>query len=185
MKRVVLGVTGSIAAYKAADITSTLIKLGYAVEVILTRDGSRFITALTLQTLSQNRVHADMFAEDFPREVQHISLAKRADLFLVAPASADIIAKLAYGLADDMLSAVALALDPGKPALLAPAMNTNMYQSAAVRENLAKLVSRAWRIIEPKEGRLACGDLGKGALAGVEEIVAMVVAVLGPAEEER
>jgi phosphopantothenoylcysteine decarboxylase len=185
VKRIILGVTGSIAAYKAADITSSLVKLGYAVEVILTRDGSRFITALTLQTLSLNRVHTDMFAEDFPREVQHISLAKRADLFLVAPASADIIAKLTYGLADDMLSAVALALDPALPAFIAPAMNTNMYQSAPVQDNLAKLLSRGWRIIEPKEGRLACGDLGKGALAGVEEIVASVVAILGSAEEGR
>jgi len=185
MKCVVLAVTGSIAAYKAADLANLLVKRGYAVEVILTRDGSRFITALTLQTLSKNRVHGDMFDEDFPREVRHISLAKRADLFLVAPASADSIAKLAHGLADDMLGAVALALDPGKPVLVAPAMNTNMYLSAPVAANLETLRSRGWGIIEPREALLACGELGKGALAEVEEIAARVESILGAADEAR
>jgi phosphopantothenoylcysteine decarboxylase len=185
MKCVVLAVTGSIAAYKAADLANLLVKRGCAVEVILTRDGSRFITALTLQTLSGNRVHGDMFDEGYPREVEHVSLAKKADLFLVAPASADSIAKLAHGLADDLLGAVALALDPGKPVLVAPAMNTNMYQSAPVQENLAKLRSRGWGIIEPREGRLACGDLGKGALAEIEEIAARVESILGAADRER
>lgn len=183
MKCVALGVTGSIAAYKAADLVSILVKRGYVVEVVLTRDGARFITALTLRTLSKRRVHADMFDESYPVEVEHVSLAKRADLFLVAPASADSIARLALGLADDMLGAVALALEPGRPALVAPAMNTNMYFSAPVQANLAALRSRGWEVIEPREARLACGDLGKGAMAEVESIADRVAGILGESAE--
>jgi phosphopantothenoylcysteine decarboxylase len=170
LKNILLGVTGSIAAYKAADITNILTKAGHNVDVILTRGGQAFITPLTLQTLSKNRVYTDVFQEDYPREVKHISLAKKADLFVVAPASADVIGKLANGIADDMLTSVALALR-GIPRLIAPAMNTNMYENPIVQDNLEKLRNYGFEIIEPKEALLACGDLGKGALADVDVIV--------------
>lgn len=170
MKNILLGVTGSIAAYKAADITNLLTKAGHNVDVILTRGGQEFITPLTLQTLSKNRVYTGVFQEDYPREVKHISLAKKADLFLVAPASADVIGKLANGIADDMLTSVALALR-GIPRLIAPAMNTNMYENPILQDNLEKLRKYGFEIIEPKEALLACGDLGKGALADVDVIV--------------
>ncbi len=170
MKNILLGVTGSIAAYKAADLANILTKDGHRVDVILTKGGAEFITPLTLQTLSKNRVYTDVFQTDFPREVEHISLAKRADLLLVAPASADVIGKMANGIADDMLSTVVLALRD-IPRLIAPAMNTAMYENPIVQDNLKKLVRCGFEIIEPKESLLACGDLGKGALADVETIV--------------
>ena len=128
MKNIVLGVTGSIAAYKAADIANLLTKDGCNVDVILTRGGAAFVTPLTFQTLSKNRVCTDVFQEDTPREVRHISLAKKADLLLVAPATADVIGKMANGIADDMLTSVVLAIS-GIPRYLAPAMNTNMYEN--------------------------------------------------------
>ena len=173
MKNIVLGVTGSIAAYKAADLANILTKQGYNVDVVLTHGGAQFITALTLQTLSKNRVLTDVFQEDWPQEVKHISLAKKADLLLVAPASADVIGKLANGIADDMLTTTALAMR-GIPKLLAPAMNTNMYENPVVQDNLQRLAHYGWEIIDPKEARLACGDLGKGALADVKTIVQAV-----------
>lgn len=181
MKNILLGVTGSIAAYKAADLANILTKDGYNVDVILTKGGAEFITPLTLQTLSRNRVYTDVFQTDYPREVEHISLAKKADLLLVAPASADIIGKMAGGIADDMLSTVVLAVRD-IPRLIAPAMNTAMYENPIVRENLEKLKQYGFEIIEPKEARLACGDLGKGALADVDAIVGTVEARL---REER
>ena len=173
MNHILLGVTGSIAAYKAADLVNLLAKDGYDVDVIMTKGAQAFLTPLTLQTLSKNRVYTDVFEEDYPREVQHISLAKKAGLLLVAPASADVIGKMANGIADDMLTTVVLAVR-GIPRLIAPAMNTNMYENPIVQENLAKLKRYGFEIIEPKEARLACGDLGKGALADVETIVGTV-----------
>ncbi len=173
MKNIVLGVTGSIAAYKAADLCSRLTKDGYHVDVILTKGGAEFITPLTLQTLSNNRVFTDMFQLDYPREVEHISLAKKADLFLIAPASADIVGKIANGIADDMLTTVALAMRD-IPMLIAPAMNTRMYDHPAVQENLGRLKKYGYRIIEPKEALLACGDVGRGALADVDTILRKV-----------
>ena len=181
MKNIVLGVTGSIAAYKAADIANILTKEGCNVDVILTKGGAEFITPLTLQALSKNRVLTDVFQEDWPQEIKHISLAKKADLLLVAPASADVIAKLAGGIADDMLTTTALAMR-GIPLLIAPAMNTNMYENPIVQENLQKLARFGWEIIDPKEARLACGDLGKGALADVKTIVQAVQARLSEKE---
>lgn len=165
--------TGSIAAYKVADIVNTLTKDGYYVEVIMTKGGMAFITPLTLQSLSNNRVYTDVFQEDYPSEIKHISLAKKADLFLVAPASADVIGKLANGIADDMLTTVALAFRD-IPRFLAPAMNTNMYENPIVQDNIEKLRHYGYQIIEPKEARLACGDLGKGALADVGTIIRTV-----------
>ena len=173
MKNIILGVTGSIAAYKAAEITNSLTKSGCNVDVILTKGGAEFITPLTLQSLSKNRVFTDMFQLDYPREVEHISLAKKADLFLIAPASADMIGKIANGIADDMLSTVALAMR-GIPMLVAPAMNTRMYENPAMQENLSRLKKYGYRIIEPREALLACGDTGRGALADVDTILRAV-----------
>ena len=127
-KNIILGVTGSIAAYKAADIANTLTKEGHSVHVIMTKAGMEFITPLTMQTLTKNKVHTDQFAPYVPSEVEHISLAQKADLFLVAPASADFIAKAAAGIADDMLTTVLLATR-NVPILIAPAMNTAMYEN--------------------------------------------------------
>ena len=182
MKNIILGVTGSIAAYKAADIVNILTKEGYNVDVIMTKGGMEFITPLTLQTLSKNRVYTDVFQEDYPRDIKHISLAKKADLLLIAPASADIIGKLAGGIADDMLTSVVLAVRD-IPRYIAPAMNTNMYENPIVRDNLQKLRAYGFRIIEPKEARLACGDLGKGALADVDTIIKTVKEAI-PSEPE-
>lgn len=177
-KRIILGVTGSIAAYKAADLTSMLVKEGYRIDVVMSRGGQAFITPLTLQTLSQNRVYTDVFQEDDPEEVKHIALARKADMLLVAPASADVIAKLAGGIADDMLTATALAVPQGVFRLIAPAMNTQMYENPITLENLRKLEQYGYRIIQPKSSRLACGDVGRGALADVEDIAAAVRALL-------
>ena len=171
---VLLGVTGSIAAYKAAEITSRLTKAGHNVDVLLTESGSKFITPLTLQTLSKNKVYMDMFEEITPSEVKHISLAKKADLLLIAPATANMIGKIAGGIADDFLSTVTMAAAGQTPVYIAPAMNTNMYENPIVQENIQKLRKRGYHFIEPKASLLACGDLGKGALADVEEIVAVV-----------
>lgn len=174
MKIIILGVSGSIAAYKAADVASTLKKHGCDVHACMTDNGSKFITPLTMQTITKNKVHTGPLSEDGHKEIQHIDLAKKADLFLVAPATANIIAKLAHGLADDMLTTLALAVKD-IPLLIAPAMNTRMYENAVVRENLKKLKARGWKEIPPKDDLLACGDTGKGALADVDVIVKTVL----------
>ena len=171
---IVLGVTGSIAAYKAADIISRLKKLGHEVDVILTESGSRIITPITLQTLSKNKVYMDMFEEITPKEVKHISLAEKADLMLIAPATANIIGKIANGIADDFLSTVVMAAANTTPVYIAPAMNTNMYENPIVQANIEKLRSYGYRFIEPKESLLACGTVGKGALADVEDILKVI-----------
>ena len=176
--KVVLGVSGSIAAYKAADIISGLKKENCDIHVAMTDAATRFITPLTLQTLSKNKVSTTIFQEECPNEVKHISLAEQADLFLVAPATANIIGKFAGGIADDMLSALFLAVQ-NIPVIIAPAMNTRMYTHPAVVENLAVLAGRGARIIEPKEAMLACGKRGKGALADVNDIIAAVLQELG------
>lgn len=173
MKTVVLGVSGSISAYKAADITNELMKQQIQVEVIMTAHSQSFITPLTLQSLSKRPVHTDVMAEMDPNRIQHIDLAKKTDLFLVAPASANVIGKLANGIADDMLSTFALAVH-GIPMLIAPAMNTYMYTNPIVQDNLKKLTNYGYHIIEPRESLLACGDFGIGALATVDDIVQQV-----------
>ena len=170
MKNVLLGVTGSIAVYKAADLANQLGKKGYNVDVVMTESAAKFVTPLTFQSLTKNRVYLDMFEEITPSEIKHISLAKKADLCIIAPATANIIGKLANGIADDFLSTVMLAVKD-KPIYLAPAMNTNMYEHPVVQQNLEKLKILGYIIIEPKESLLACGDLGKGALAEVERIL--------------
>ena len=177
MKKVILGVTGSIAAYKAADIVSRLVKQDCDVHVIMTKSGAGFITPLTMQTMSRNRVFVDVLQEDDPQEVIHVSLPQSADLMLIAPATANIIAKIAHGIADDMLSSMVLAAHD-MPMLIAPAMNTRMYENAATQHNLSMLEQRGWRVIEPRVARLACGYEGKGALAEVGVIARAVMECL-------
>lgn len=164
MKKLLLGVTGSIAAYKAADIASGLVKGGYDVHVVMTKAGASFITPLTMQALTKNRVYVDVLQEDHPAEIVHISLPQSAGVFLIAPATANVIAKIAGGIADDMLTSMVLAAH-NIPMLIAPAMNTRMYGNPATQENLEKLRQRGWTVIEPREAMLACGYVGKGAMA--------------------
>lgn len=173
MKHVVMGVTGSIAAYKACDIISALRKSGVDVHVILTHAGAEIITPLALETISGNRVVKDMFDSDRHFEVEHISLAKLADLFLVAPATANFIGKMASGIADDMLTTTVMATTA--PVMIAPAMNTNMYLDAATQANIETLKRRGCEFIAPATGHLACGDEGIGKLAAVEDIVRAVL----------
>src|SRR3990172_11514052 len=175
-REVVLGVTGGIAAYKACEIVRELRKESANVHVILTASGAQFITPLTLQTLSKNPVVMDMWNLISESEIGHISLAQRAHLLLIAPATANTIGKIRGGIADDMLSTVVMAM--GAPVVLAPAMNSQMYASAAVRENIAVLRSRGFLFVEPDEGELACGTVGPGRLAAVGKIVEMVRIVL-------
>lgn len=171
-KNIVLGVTGSIAAYKACDITSKLAKKSINIDVIMTKSATNFVHPLTFQTLSSNVVNVDMFNDIKYWEVNHISLAKKADILLIAPATANIIAKLANGIADDMLSSVALATK--NQIIIAPAMNTNMYENPATIENIEKLKKRGVKFIEPDNGMLACKDIGKGKLADVDTIVDII-----------
>lgn len=167
-KNVVLCVTGGIAAYKAADLTSRLRKLGAQVYIIMTESATHFITPLTLEVLSEHRVVTDMFDRTFTWEVEHISLAKRADVFVIAPATANIIGKAAHGIADDMVSTTLMATKA--PVVFAPAMNTNMYENPIVQQNIASLKARGMKFVEPASGRLACGDTGKGKLADPADI---------------
>ncbi|MGI6113505.1 MAG: bifunctional phosphopantothenoylcysteine decarboxylase/phosphopantothenate--cysteine ligase CoaBC [Mahellales bacterium] len=168
-KTIAVGITGGIAAYKAADIVSRLKKLGACVHVIMTQNATRFITPLTLQTLSQNRVVVDMFDQPDHWEIDHISIAQKADLVVIAPASANIIGKIAGGIADDMLSTTVMATKAH--VIIAPAMNTNMYENRFVQRNLNKLKDGGFTVIEPGEGRLACGDKGKGRLQDTDVII--------------
>lgn len=167
-KCIVIGVTGSIAAYKAADVVSFLKKQGADVTVIMTKNALNFINPITFETLSGNKCLIDTFDRNFEFSVEHVSLAKRADLFVVAPASADFIAKAANGIADDMLTTTFLASTCRK--LIFPAMNTRMYENPITQDNLRKLEHYGIEIVEPASGYLACGDTGKGKLAPVEEI---------------
>ena len=170
MKNVILGVTGSIAAYKAADIANTLTKQGVGVHTIMTESACKLIAPLTFQTLTKNKVHTDMFEDYIPSEVQHISLAKKADLMLIAPATANFLAKAAAGIADDMLTTVLTAFI-NKPVIVCPAMNTAMYENPITQRNIQTLKDLGFTFVEPREALLACGDLGKGALANVDDII--------------
>ena len=168
MKTVILGVTGGIAAYKAAQLTSDLKKKGYDVHVIMTRNATEFVSPLTFETLSGHRVSIDTFDRNFEYNVQHVSLARMADVFVIAPATANVIAKVANGLADDMLTTTFLACDCEK--ILCPAMNTGMLNNPATQHNLNVLRERGMHIVESGSGILACGDVGKGRLAEPAEI---------------
>ncbi|GIQ65676.1 phosphopantothenoylcysteine decarboxylase [Paenibacillus cisolokensis] len=169
-KTILLGVTGGIAAYKAAILCSRLVQAGANVRVIMTQSATKFITPLTLQTLSRHPVYLDTFDEKDPSVVAHIDLADHADLIIVAPATANIIGKMANGLADDMLSTTLLAAT--SPIIVAPAMNVHMYEHPAVVANIQTLASRGVRFVEPGTGQLACGYVAKGRLAEPEDIVA-------------
>lgn len=169
---VVLGVTGSIAAYKAADLCSQLVKAGCAVRVVMTADAQKFITPLPFKTLSRHAVVTDLYDEEEGWQPTHIRLADEADLLLIAPATANCLAKLAHGLADDALSCIALALNPKAKLLLAPAMNGKMWLHAATQANVRTLRDRGARFIGPEEGMLSCGYEGLGRLWDVPGIVA-------------
>ncbi len=168
-KCVVLGITGGIAAYKMASVASALRKSGANVHVVMTENATRFITPLTFETLTNNRCVVDTFARDFQYDVAHISLAKAADLILIAPATANVIAKLAHGIADDMLTTLVLAARC--PKLIAPAMNTAMLENPVTQDNLSALRRYGFSIIEPASGMLACQDIGKGKLPEPEVLL--------------
>lgn len=172
-KLVVLGVTGGIAAYKAADITSRLKKKNINVKVIMTESAQEFISPLTFQSISQNYVSTGMFDEIKTWDVEHIALAKEADLFLIAPATANFIGKVANGIADDMLTTTVMATK--SKVIIAPAMNTNMYLNPITQKNINTLKELGYKFVDPDSGRLACGDLGIGKLAPTEDIVDFVI----------
>ena len=175
-KTVVIGVSGGIAAYKTLDVISRLKKLGLNVYVIMTKSATEFVTPLSFQSLSQNYVVCDMFEDPKTWDVEHISLARRADVFLIAPATANVIGKIANGISDDMLTTTAMATTA--KVLIAPAMNTNMYKNPIVQKNINVLRELGYNFVDPESGRLACGDTGKGKLASPETIVNEVVKLL-------
>ncbi len=168
-KTVLLGVTGGIAAYKAAALASALVKQHAAVEVVMTQNATEFITPLTFEQLTGRRTMVDTFDRNFSHQVEHIALADRTDLVIIAPATANICAKLAHGLADDMLTTTVLACRC--PKLIAPAMNTHMYENPVTQDNLETLRKYGWEVIEPASGRLACGAVGKGKMPEPEDIL--------------
>ena len=168
-KTVVLGITGSIAAYKMANVASALIKRGADVHVIMTENATKFIHPITFETLTNHKCLVETFDRNFQFHVAHVSLAKQADVMLIAPASANVIGKMAHGIADDMLTTTVLACKA--PILVAPAMNTNMLENAIVQENIEYLRQHGMTIIQPDAGRLACGDTGSGKLAKEETLI--------------
>ena len=172
-KTVLLGVTGGIAAYKAAALASALVKQHAAVEVVMTKNATEFITPLTFEQLTGRKVMVDTFDRNFVHQVEHIALAQRTDLVIIAPATANVCAKLAHGLADDMLTTTVLACRC--PKLIAPAMNTNMYENPVTQDNLDILRRYGWEVIPPSSGRLACGAVGPGKLPEPEELLQYVL----------
>lgn len=177
-KNIVLGVTGSIAAHKAADLASQLTKQGANVSVVMTRDAQHFITPLPFKTLSRNPVVTDLYDEEEGWKPTHIKLADEADLLLIAPATANFIAKMAHGLADDALSCIALAMNPQAKILIAPAMNGKMWLHPATQQNVATLKQRGAEFIGPEAGMLSCGYEGIGRLWPVEQIVTRALELL-------
>lgn len=180
-KTVVIGVSGGIAVYKTLDVISRLKKLGVNVNVIMTKSATEFVTPLSFQSLSQNYVVCDMFEDPKTWDVEHISLAKKADVFLIAPATANVIGKMANGIADDMLTTTVMATKA--KVLIAPAMNTNMYENPVVQRNINTLKELGYNFVEPESGRLACGDIGRGKLATPETIVDEVVKLLSTKQD--
>jgi len=175
-KKIAVGVTGGIAAYKAADLVSRLVKQGADVHVIMTRHATEFITPLTFRALTGNPVKTDLFAEPHEGEIEHISLSGSVDLLVIAPATANIIGKLAHGIADDWLSTAALVVKC--PVIIAPAMNVNMFTNPVVVGNLERLTTLGYRVIQPEVGRLACGVEAIGRLADLDTIIAQAVSTL-------
>ena len=171
--RVLVCVTGGIAAYKTADLVNELYKKGNTVKVMMTENATKFITPLTLQTLSKQSVITNTFNEEDPEKINHIYYAQEYDVIVVAPATANIIGKIANGIADDVVSSTVIAAN--KPVYIVPSMNTVMYESIPVKENLKTLANRGFTIIEPDEGLLACGVVGKGKFPKVERIIEEVM----------
>jgi phosphopantothenoylcysteine decarboxylase/phosphopantothenate--cysteine ligase len=176
-KTIVLGVTGSIAAYKAADIASRLTKAGARVDVVMTEAATRFISPLALRSITGRAVVSDMFDLDSQYTIEHIALAEAADVVVIAPATASLIAKAAAGISDDMPTLILLATKA--PIILAPAMNVNMFANPITQENLAKLKARGFTVVDPEYGRLASGAKGKGRLADIDQIIGTIKQVLG------
>lgn len=172
-KNILLGVSGGIAVYKAVALVSKLTQAGFHVKVIMTESATKFVTPLTFQVMSKNEVYVDTFDEKDPGAIAHIDLADWADLIIVAPATANIIGKLANGIADDMLTTTLLAATC--PVWIAPAMNVHMYDHPAVKRNIAQLSKDGYSFIEPSEGYLACGYVGKGRLEEPEKITELVI----------
>ena len=168
-KTIVLGVTGSIAAYKIANLASMLVKLNADVHVIMTQNATHFITPMTFETLTNNKCIVDTFDRNFNFDVKHVSLAKRGDLFLVAPCTANVIGKVANGICDDMLTTTIMATKA--PVLFSPAMNTGMWENPVLQDNLKKLQHYGYHVIEPVVGRLACGDTGSGKMPSEETLL--------------
>ena len=175
-KTIVLGVTGGIAAYKSANLASMLVKLNADVHVIMTHNATHFITPMTFETLTNNKCIVDTFDRNFSFDVKHVSLAKKGDLFVVAPCTANVIGKLAHGICDDMLTTTMLATKA--PKLIAPAMNTGMWENPILQDNLLKLKDYGYHIIDPIIGRLACGDTGTGKMNSEEVIVEHILTFL-------
>ncbi len=172
-KTVILGITGGIACYKAAELTSLLVKQHADVNVIMTKGAMEFMSPLTFEALTGNKVHYDIFDKESSTEIPHISLSGKADALIIAPATANVIAKLAHGLADDMLTSTMLASTC--PKIIAPAMNTRMYENAVTQDNIRILTEYGWNVITPDSGRLACGDTGKGKLPAPEKLLESVI----------
>ena len=175
-KNIVLGVTAGIAIYKSCEIIRRLREQGFVVTVVMTEAAQELIRPIVFGALSANKVYCGLFDEPREWEVGHVSLADKADLLLIAPATADIIAKIAHGICDDMLTCVVCATKA--PVVICPAMNENMYRNKITQENIRKLKSLGYRFIEPVKGRLACGKVGLGCLADVEDIVRQVKKIL-------
>jgi phosphopantothenoylcysteine decarboxylase/phosphopantothenate--cysteine ligase len=168
-KNIILGVTASIAIYKACDILRRLQGLGFSVTVVMTSEAEELIKPLVFQSLSGNRVYRGLFDEPDTWEIEHLSLAERADLVLIAPATANIIGKIACGICDDLLTCIVCATRA--PVLIAPAMNDNMFKNRIVQGNIKKLISLGYKFVQPRQGRLASGKVGMGCLAEVETII--------------
>ena len=175
-KCVLVGVSSSIAAYKSVQLVSDLLKKGYDVEVMMTKNATKFITPLTFSSLTKHKTVYEMFEDDIDYDIKHISLAKKADALIIAPATANVIAKLANGIADDFLTTTVLASKA--PKIIAPAMNTNMYENEITKANLAKLKEMGFIIIEPEYGLLACKDEGKGKLANISTLIEVIESAL-------
>ncbi len=175
-RSIILGIGGGIAAYKCCELARLMVKAGAEVHCVLTKAGEQFVTPLTLQTLTQNPVHTEMFNLIQEKEIGHISLADKADMVLVAPATADIIAKVAHGICDELLTTVICATKA--PVVFAPSMNANMWENAITQENVGKLAKLGYKFIEPAEGELACGYEGKGRLPEPAAIIEYIAPLL-------
>lgn len=179
-KKIVVGITGSIAAYKSCEIIRLLVKSGAEVIPVMTKNAAEFITPLTIQTLSRNRVYINMFDPIFNWEIEHVSIAKSADLFLIAPATANVIAKIASGIADDALTTLVLSIPrpAGCPVVICPAMNSEMYRNPITQKNISNLKKIGFRFIGPEKGELACGSEDIGRMSDPAKIISEIKKIL-------